>query len=73
MVSMTLSIPHDLKNKMDSFAEMNWSAVAREAFNEKIKDLEFIKRFKSRSTFTEEDALRLGKELNAGLAKRRHK
>jgi hypothetical protein len=71
MVNVTLSIPADLKHRMDSFAEINWSAVAREAFDEKIKDMEFIKRFKAKSTLTEDDAVRLGRELNASLAKRR--
>lgn len=71
MVNVTLSIPTDLKHKMDNFAEINWSAVAREAFDEKINDLEFIKKFKSKSTFTEKDALKLGRELNQRLAKRR--
>jgi len=32
--------------------------------------LEFLKKFKSDSTLTEEDALRLGRELNKNLAKR---
>ena len=72
MVNVTLSIPSELKQRMDSFAEINWSAVARTAFDEKVKDLEFIKRFKAKSTFTEEDALRFGKELNRNLAKRRY-
>ncbi len=71
MVNVTLSIPTDLKHKMDSFAEINWSAVAREAFDEKIKDLEFIKKFKAKSTLTDEDAVKLGRELNKNLAKRR--
>ena len=71
MTNITLSVPKDLKTKMDSFAEINWSAVAREAFIEKINDLEFIKRFKSKSKLTEEDALRLGRELNKRVAKRR--
>ncbi len=71
MVNVTLSIPSDLKHKMDSFAEINWSAVARAAFDDKIQDLEFIKKFKAKSTLTEEDAMKLGKELNEGLAKRR--
>jgi hypothetical protein len=71
MVNITLAVPNDLKSKMDSFSEINWSAVAREAFSEKINDLETIKRFKSKSTFTEEDALKLGRELNKNLAKRR--
>ena len=72
MVNITLSIPNELKQKMDSFAEINWSAVAREAFDEKVRDLEFIKKFKSKSRITEEDALKWGAELNKNLAKRRH-
>jgi len=71
MVNVTLSIPVDLKQKMDSFAEINWSAVAREAFDDKIRDLEFIKKFKAKSSITEEDAIKWGRELNKSLAKRR--
>lgn len=36
----------------------------------KIKDLEFLKKFKSDSTLTEEDALKLGEKLNKNLVKR---
>jgi predicted transcriptional regulator len=71
MVNVTLSIPDELKDKMDSFAEINWSAVAREAFAEKVRDLELIKRFKAKSTMTEQDAIRLGRELSEKLSKRR--
>lgn len=71
MVNVTLSVPFELKQKMDVFAEINWSAVARNAFDEKIHDLELIKKFKSMSTLTEEDALRFGAELNKSLSKRR--
>jgi hypothetical protein len=71
MVNITLSVPDDMKFKMDSFVEINWSAVAREAFSEKISDLEIIKSFKAKSKLTEEDALKLGRELNNKLAKRR--
>lgn len=67
---MTLAVPSELKGKMEKFPEMNWSEVARQAFAQRIKDLEFLKRFKSDSTLTEEDALRLGRELNKNLAKR---
>jgi len=73
MVNVTLSIPQELKQRMDSFDEINWSAVARVAFDEKIKDLEFIKKFKSQSRMTEEDALRLGKEVNKSLSNKLRK
>lgn len=71
MVNITLSVPLELKQKMDNFVEINWSAVAREAFDSKINDLEFIKKFKSNSKFTEEDAIKLGRELNLRLSKKR--
>ena len=64
MVNITLSVPSETKQRMDKFAEINWSAVARQAFEEKMKDLEFIKEFKAKSTLTEEDALRLGTQKN---------
>lgn len=67
---MTLAIPAELKHKMEIFQEMNWSEVARQAFMQKIKDLEFLRKFKSDSTLTEEEAVRLGRELNKNLAKR---
>ena len=70
MTTMTLAVPSELKHKMENFPEMNWSEVARQAFMQRIKDLEFLKKFKSDSTLTEEDALRLGRELNKNLAKR---
>ena len=70
MTTMTLAVPSELKNKMETFPEMNWSEVARQAFMQRIKDLEFLKKFKSDSTLTEEEALRLGRELNKNLAKR---
>lgn len=70
MTTMTLAVAEELKQRMDSFPEMNWSAVAREAFRQKIEDLEFLKRFKEKSTLTEEDALRLGAEVSRQLTKR---
>jgi len=70
---MTLAVPSELKHKMENFPEMNWSEVARKAFKQKIKDLEFLEKFTRDSTLTEEDALRLGKELNKNLAKRYNK
>ena len=73
MTTMTLAVPSELKHKMENFPEMNWSEVARKAFKQKIKDLEFLERFTRDSTLTEEDALRLGKELNKNLAKRYNK
>jgi len=70
MVTMTLAVPGELRHKMEAFPEMNWSEVARQAFNKKINDLEFLRKFKSDSELTEEDALRLGAEVSRKAAAR---
>ena len=70
MVNVTLSIPHELKQRMDTFAEINWSAVAREAFDDKIRDMDFIRKFKAKSTITEADALQWGKDVSKALSNR---
>ena len=70
MVTMTLAVPEELKHEMEKFAEINWSEVARGAFRQKIRDLEFLRKFKSKSTLTEEDAQRLGRKVGEALTKR---
>ena len=64
MTTLTLAVPDEIKKKMDSFPEMNWSEVARQAFLQKIEDMEFLRRFKEKSKLTETDALKLGKEVS---------
>ncbi len=70
MVNITLTVPDKLKHKMESFSEINWSEVARQAFNQKIRDLMFLKKFKSKSTLTEEEALKFGAEISKKVAAR---
>jgi hypothetical protein len=72
MVSITLSVPEDLKREMDSFPEMKWSAVAREAIKNRVLLMQRFKELTKNSTLTEEDAIRLGRMVNASAA-RRHK
>ena len=70
MVTMTLAVPEELRNRMELFPEINWSEVARQAFTQKISDLEFLRTFKSKSTLTEQDALRLGAEVSRKVSAR---
>lgn len=70
MTTMTLAVPTELKKKLEAFPEINWSEVARQAFMQKVRDLEFLKSFKSESQMTDEEALKLGKEVRKGMAKR---
>ena len=39
MVSVTLSIPKETKEKMNEFSEMNWSGFVRKQIEEKTKSL----------------------------------
>ena len=64
MTTLTLAVPDEMKKKMDSFPEMNWSEVARQAFLHKMEDMEFLRKFKEKSKLTEAEALRLGKEVS---------
>lgn len=70
MTTVTLSVPTEMKHKMDAFPEINWSEVARQAFLQKIEDMDFLRTFKERSRLTEADALRLGKEVSKAVSGR---
>ena len=70
MTTLTLAVPDEMKRKMDSFPEMNWSEVARQAFMQKIEDMEFLRKFKEKSELTEADALRLGNKVSKSVSDR---
>ena len=70
MTNLTLSIPDDLKVKMNHFPEINWSEVARQAIREKTRVLEQMQQLLSRSTLTEQDALKIGREIKRRMWKK---
>ena len=72
MVSITLSVPEDMKQEMDTFQDINWSAVARQAIKNKLAMLEKFKEFTKDSTLTEEEALEWGKQVSE-KAMKKHK
>lgn len=70
MVNLTLSLPDELKKEMDKLPEINWSEVARASIRQKVLLLKEINEFARESEFTEEDAIRLGREVNRAAAKK---
>ncbi len=64
MVSITLAVPEEMKQDMDTFPEINWSAIAREAIQQRLVMLHKFREFTKDSTLTEEDALRFGREVS---------
>src|SRR3989344_3735795 len=55
MGNISISVPDDLKQKIANLEEVNWSAVARVAFEEKINQIEFLRKIISKSKLTEKD------------------
>ena len=70
MVSMTLSVPEELKHEMDGHPEMNWSEIARQAIREKLLVLEKMDNLLAGSRLTEKDALELGHIVNKAASRR---
>ena len=70
MVSITLSIPQEMKQEMDIFQDINWSAVAREAIKRKLSMLEKFKEFTKDSTLSEEEAIEFGRQVSEKAMKK---
>ncbi len=69
MGTVSVSIPDDLREKMTKFDEVNWSAVARKAFEEKVKEIEFLKGLAYKSKLTEHDAAALSDKIKKHMSK----
>lgn len=70
MVSITLSVPPDLKKRMDAHREMNWSSQIRAIISNKLDLLEEMDRIASKSKLTEKDVEELALKIDQGMAKR---
>ena len=73
MEHLTISIPEELKKKMDVLRVINWSEVAREAFAKRVELTEGYERFQklvSKSKLTEKDAEELAKSVNKSMRER---
>ena len=73
MANVSLTVPDELKAKMEEFPWINWSEVAREeAIKREMLHEDFweFNRIVSKSKLTEEDAMRLAKDVNKGLHER---
>lgn len=48
MVSITVSVPEDIKKLMKKFPEMNWSGFVKKVIEEKVKKLAEFEELKNR-------------------------
>jgi len=73
MPNITISVPKDLKVRMNKFPEINWSKLTRMLLSQKIKRLEFLKELDEMladSNLTDSDCLELGKKLKKEIARK---
>ncbi len=70
MVNITLSVPEDLKKKMEESKFINWSEVAREAIRERIKQLQILDAIADKSKLTKKDAIELGRKIKKSMWKK---
>ena len=70
MPTLTLAIPKELKEEMDSMPELNWSEIARKAISEKAAEYKLFTSIVAKSKMTEKDALELGRAVNKRLHER---
>lgn len=73
MANVTITVPRDLKRQMEEFNEINWSAVARSAFAEKISKLLLLEKIASKSRLTEKQAVELGRKINKAIWEKHYK
>ncbi len=67
MGTLSVSVLDDLKGRMINTDEVNWSAVARKAFEAKLKEMELFNNIVKKSKFTKKDADALAKKINKSM------
>ncbi len=70
MSSLTLSIPEELKEKMELHKEINWSEIARQAIIQRLELLSKMDKLLKNSGLTEKGAISLGRKVNKRIKER---
>lgn len=71
--TLTLSLPKKLKKEMQEIKEVNWSAETRKFLEERVKRWKVLKKLDEvtkHSELTEEDAIRIGRQINKEVSKK---
>ncbi|MFB6115375.1 MAG: hypothetical protein ABEK04_03705 [Candidatus Nanohalobium sp.] len=70
MSKVSVRVPDDLKRSMGERSEMNWSEVARKAFEKELEKLDLADSIASESELTAEDVEEKGRKVKEGIAER---
>lgn len=69
MATVCVSVPDEMKQKLEQFETINWSAVARQAFAKELSKLELMDKLTAKSKATDKDIEALSKKIKLGIAK----
>jgi hypothetical protein len=70
MTNITLAIPDELRARMRKHSEIRWSEVVRKAINQKIEDLEIMKKITKKSRLTDAEVKELADKIDSSVAER---
>ncbi len=70
MGTVSVSVEDSMKERMGQLTEINWSAVARKAFQDKLKEVDILKKLAKKSTLTVKDAQEISNKMSRNMAKK---
>ena len=77
MANVTVTVDDDTKEEMSEFPEINWSQVAREAFEERVEEMRKLERMRdfevmddlaAESELTERDTAEIANRIDRRVA-----
>lgn len=69
MANVCVSVSDEMKKKIEKFETVNWSAVARRAFEIELSKLELMDKLVSKSKVSEKEIELLSRRIKSGMAK----
>ncbi|MDD5148113.1 MAG: hypothetical protein PHH08_01470 [Candidatus ainarchaeum sp.] len=69
MANVCISVSDEMKQKLEKFETVNWSAVARQAFELELSKLELMDELTSKSKASDKDIIELSKKIKSGIAR----
>lgn len=70
MGTISVSVEDKMKSRMAEVEEVNWSAVARKAFEDKLKEIDLFKKIANKSKLTAKDADDISRKISESMAKK---
>ena len=79
MANVTVTVDDDTKEEMSEFPEINWSQVAREAFEERVEEMRKLERMRdfeviddlaAESELTERDTAEIANRIDRRMAEK---